>query len=94
MRTFLVYVINSVLIEVSVKLQLRDFDRIKDDSWRLRDYVVEMQRRRGMIENATFLIFIYTHAHIYLYRYRVNVRDAYFKNANYYILRLCQNTLI
>lgn len=78
MRTFLKHVINSVLIEVSVKLQLKDFDTIKDDdSWRLRSYVVEMQRRRGLIENAAFLIFICTHTYMFLYRYRVNVRGIY-----------------
>lgn len=77
MRTFLKHVINSVLIEVSVKLQLKDFDTIKDDaSWRL-SYVVQMQRKRGLIENATFLIFIYTHTFMFLYRYRVNVRGIY-----------------
>lgn len=78
MRTFLKHVINSVLIEVSVKLQLKDFDTIKDDdSWRLRSYVVQMQRKRGLIENAAFLIFIYTHTYMFLYRYRVNVRGIY-----------------
>lgn len=56
MRTFLSQpnVINSVLIEVSVMLKLKGFDIIKDDSWRLRSYVVLTQRRRRkMIENAT-----------------------------------------
>lgn len=42
MRTILKHVINSVLIEVSVKLQLKAFDIIKDDSWRLRNCVVQM----------------------------------------------------
>lgn len=67
---------NSVLIEESVKLQLNYFDTVKDDdSWRLKNYVVQMQRRRGMMKNTTFLIFIYTH--IYVYRCKVNVRDIY-----------------
>lgn len=49
MRTFLSQpnVINSALIEVSVKLKLKGFDIIKDNSWRLGSYVVLMQRRRS-----------------------------------------------
>lgn len=63
MRTFLKHVINSVLIEVSVRLESKDVDIIKDDSWRLRNCVV--QRRRGIIED-TFLMFVYTHTYMYL----------------------------